>query len=114
MSPDHEARLQYCMVLSVSRSVLCKWQHYQQLPKCQNHQEVYIIHHTFVTMYRNSQAITELSEHFKCSSVKQGKKRAEIPQTRHCFLHRKSCVAIIQCPAHKLATKYSNRIMQIS
>jgi hypothetical protein len=36
-------------------------------------------------MYRNSQTITELSEHFKCSSVKRGKKRAEIPQPRHCF-----------------------------
>lgn len=73
------------MVLFLSRNVLCKWQHYWQLPKCQNHHKVHKIDHTFVTTYRNSQAITELSEHFKWSSVKWGKKWAQIPQPRHSF-----------------------------
>jgi hypothetical protein len=50
-----------------------KWRHYQQLPKCQNHHEVNKTHHTFVPIYKNSQAITELSEHFECSAVKLGK-----------------------------------------
>jgi len=80
--PDREARPQYCMVLSVSCSVLCKWQHYWQLPESQNHHKVYKIDHTFVTMYRNSQTITELSEHFKCSSVKQDKKWGRNPSTK--------------------------------